>query len=140
MPKWPSYERAKQDFKTQFGAAMVLWVFTGMRTVSYFFHRETVLTHVVEQFEDDWLSPVIWGTPFLLLTAALITRRQRLVEFGIAAGACVALLWGLLFFWTSPEHFLGRGSVYLALCAMLTWGVGRTVFVGEEKGSVGEDV
>ncbi|WP_070976980.1 hypothetical protein [Corynebacterium sp. MC3] len=129
-------QRAVSRFKTIEGAVWILWVLTAARTLSYFSERDTVLAHLVENLNTDWLSPLVWGTAWAFITVGVLSKSRRLLSGSIGFTAAVIFLWGVLFLWSHPDAFLSRGSLYIALCAMLTWGIGRTTrFELSEGGS-----
>ena len=121
-------------FKTQEGAVWVLWWFTGARTVSYFVERPTVLSHLIDRLEADWLSPLLWGLAWLLLTFAAFSRSEWMLTVAMGVSTGVVFLWGILFLWSDPIEFFARGSVYLALCGLVVWGTVRTVLTEKEDG------
>lgn len=128
-------QRAVSRFKTIEGAVWILWFLTAARTLSYFSERDTVLAHLVETINTDWLSPLVWGTAWVFLTVGALLKSRRLLSGSIGFAAAVIFLWGVLFLWSHPDAFLSRGSLYIALCAMLTWGMGRSTRFSLPEGS-----
>lgn len=110
----------------------VLWALCASRTVSYFVERPTMLSHLIERIEDDWVSPALWGSAWLILTVAILSRRREALVLGMGVSMAVVFLWGILFVWSDPVEFFSRGSVYLALCGAIVWGTVRPVQTQEE--------
>ena len=127
-------DQAGERFKTQEGAAWVLWLLTAARTLSYFLERGTVLSHLVDRMGQDWVSPTMWGTAWLLLTLAIVSQRREvlIVSMGVSMG--IVFLWGTLYLWSDPAQFLSRGSVFLALCGAIAWGTVRPIKTPKEDG------
>lgn len=129
-------QKVESRFKTIEGAAWILWFLAASRALSYFSERDTILSHLIENLVTDWLSPLVWGTACLFLTVGVLSKSRRILSGSIGFTAAVVFLWGVLFLWSHPDAFLSRGSLYIALCAMLTWGIGRTTrFELSEGGS-----
>lgn len=103
------------------------------RTVSYFVERPTLLTHLFERIETDWLSPTLWGVAWLMLTVAILSRRQDALVVSMGVTMAIVFLWGILFLWSDPVEFLSRGSVYLAVCGFAVWGTERPVMTKNEE-------
>lgn len=127
-------ERIGARFKTQEGAAWIMWCLTAARTVSYFVERQTVLSHLIDRIEEDWLSPSLWAMSWLSLTVAILSRQRSALTVGMGISTAVVFLWGLLYAWSDPIEFFSRGSVYLALCGAIFWGTVRKAETFEEDG------
>lgn len=125
-------ERIGARFKTQEGAAWIMWGLTASRTASYFVERKTVLSHLVDRIQQDWVSPTLWGLSWLSLTVAILSRQRSALTVGMGFSTAVVFLWGLLYAWSDPVEFFSRGSVYLALCGAIVWGTVRKASTPKE--------
>lgn len=116
----------KQRFASYGGALLILAVVFTCKTVSYAIDDATLLRHVIDRLDQDWISPSMWGTGAVLAWAAMISRSERLAAIAFGVAAMLLILWGVLALWTGPDNFLSSGIVYLGLLAMSLWGVTRT--------------
>ena len=126
MVMWKTYRDViTARYRTQEGAVWMLWVLTGARTMSYFAERTTVLSHLIDRVEFDWLSPALWSVAWMVCTVAILTRSRIVTAWAMGVSTSAIFMWGLLFLWSAPVEFLSRGSVYLTLCGFIVWGTIR---------------
>lgn len=123
-----------ERFKTQAGAVWLLCFLTFSRCLAYYWESNTMLSHLFERMEADWVSPSLWGLSFLLLVVAALSRNQQALILSMGVTMAVVFLWGLLYLWSDPIAFLSRGSVYLTLCGFAVWGTVRPVKTPKEGG------
>lgn len=115
-----------QKFASYGGALMVLAIVFTSKAASYAVDDDTLLRHVIERMDQDWVSPMLWGTGAVVAWAAMFSHSHRLAAVAFGMATTLLLLWGALTLWSGFDSFLSAGSVYIGFAALALWGVTRT--------------
>lgn len=121
-----SHLPVSQKFASYGGALMVLAIVFTSKAASYAVDDDTLLRHVIEQMDQDWVSPMLWGTGAVVAWAAMFSHSHRLAAVTFGMATTLLLLWGALTLWSGFDSFLSTGSVYIGFAVLALWGVTRT--------------
>lgn len=124
--KWRPAARDFRDWAaTDKGLLLITFVGLLIRTSTYAFQEPWLTQHVLD-VRTHFLSPLMWATATALVGIALIVESELMEAAALVAAVSVLMIWGVLFWWTSPGLFTGRGVLYVWV-ALLT---GYTVWRG----------
>lgn len=115
-----------QKFASYGGALMVLAIVFTSKAASYAVDDDTLLRHVIERMDQDWVSPMLWGTGAVVAWVAMFSHSHRLAAVAFGMATTLLLLWGALTLWSGFDSFLSTGSVYIGFAVLALWGVTRT--------------
>lgn len=124
----PPARKFRDWFATDSGLVAILAVMFVLRSFSYGVDSPGLLQHVFE-VAPHWAAPSLWGSGGALLALSLHPRMARWQSYALAYAVALLTLWGVLYLWSTPPAFFGRGVVYISLSLMSVY----TVWRGQSK-------
>lgn len=121
---------------TDKGVLLIYTFVFAVRTSTYAFQDGWLLPHILD-IHMPLLSSMQWVIATIIVSAATLSRSEKMEAIGLTAAVTMLVIWGVLFAWTGWAEFTARGILYLGLALMGLYTVwrGRSATIRVRGGS-----